>query len=204
MRLLVADDHNLVRDALVGLLSLAEPGIELFSACDLPTALREMRENSPIDLVLLDLRMPGMNGLGGLRQFIEAYPEVKVILMSGAASSIDIQSAFDIGISGFIPKTMNGNALINAIRLVLGGEKYRPFESHHDGQSPQIGNVPKLTDREKQVLGELRQGNSNKEIARTLGISEATVKLHIRTLGDKLSARNRTDIVIRAIDRNLA
>ena len=200
MRLLLADDHHLVRDALKGLLLQSDPEMDIVTACDLPEALQHARGRGPFDIVLLDLKMPGMNGLEGVRKMIDQDPDLPVVLMSGAASSVDVHTALELGIRGYIPKTMTGRALFNAIRLVADGDTYLPSDFMLGGQS---GSAPILTQREHQVLAELRQGNSNKEIARTLDISEATVKLHVRSLSKKLDARNRTDIVIRAIDMSL-
>lgn len=200
MRVLLADDHHLVRDALAGLLLNADPDLGLVSACDLPQALAQARSQGPFDIILLDLRMPGMNGMEGVRLMLAQNPDTPVVLMSGAASTIDVRTALDLGIRGFIPKTMTGRVLMNALRLVADGDVYVPPEFLRDSEG---ASAPNLTPRELQVLAELRQGNSNKEIARILSISEATVKLHVRSLGEKLSARNRTEIVIRAIDMSL-
>lgn len=201
MKILLADDHDLVRDALVGLLRKDDSEIDITAVSDLDKALDVCRQGGAFDVIILDLRMPGMNGLSGIRKMHAQMPGTPVVLMSGNASSTDVHSAIELGVKGFVPKTLSGKSLINALRLVAAGETYVPAEflSNRGGaSSTAVG--PSLTVRELQVLSELRSGNSNKEISRTLDIAETTVKLHLRSLSEKLNARNRTDIVIRAID----
>lgn len=205
MRILLADDHDLVRDAIGTLLQRDDPDMAVISVEDLPSALNACRGTDKFDVIILDLRMPGMNGLGGARKMVDANPETPVILMSGSASAHDVRAALKIGVKGFVPKTLAGKSLISAIRLVATGETYVPMSILTEGTNANpTGNVPTLTPRESEVLAQLRRGNSNKEISLALNIAETTVKLHIRSLSDKFKARNRTDIVIRAIDAGLA
>ncbi len=202
MHILLADDHDLVRDAIAALLKAEDETIELSINEDLPGALSSTR-NRHFDVVILDLRMPGMNGLLGAKKMLEAVKDTPVMIMSGQASAGDVRAAHKIGIKGFLPKTLAAKSLINAVKLVAAGETYFPVDML-SRQSAQAGQDITLTEREAEVLGQLRQGNSNKEIAHALDIAETTVKLHIRSLNDKLEARNRTDIVIKAIDAGLA
>lgn len=205
MRVLLADDHDLVRDAISTLLERDDPTISVTCEKDLLSALHACRGSEKFDVIILDLRMPGMNGMSGVRKMVDTCPEIPVIIMSGSASSDDVQTALQIGVKGFVPKTLAGKSLISAIRLVVSGETYVPMSMISNGaKTNPAGNVPRLTPREAQVLAQLRQGNSNKEISLALAIAETTVKLHIRSLSDKFQARNRTDIVIRAIDAGLA
>ncbi|MCI5043253.1 MAG: response regulator transcription factor [Aquisalinus sp.] len=205
MKVLLADDHDLVRDALSALLIAEEPDIDVVTTADLPSALQWVKNEQDFDVIILDMRMPGMNGLDGVQQMLVACHDAKVVLMSGSNVSSEIETALQMGVFGFVPKTIAGAALLNAIKLVAAGEKYLPayLLSKKSGLSPN-NNAPHLTEREREVLAELRRGNSNKEISRTLGIAETTVKLHLRSLSEKLEARNRTDIVVRAIDLGLA
>jgi len=204
MDILLADDHDLVRDAIGSLLLLEDENLKLSTAKDLTEALAIIHSQSStgFDVIILDLRMPGMNGLVGAQKMMETAKNIPVIIMSGQANNSDVRAAHKIGVKGFVPKTLAGKSLISAIRLVVMGESYFPIEM----LSPQkvTASDIKLTDRETEVLSQLRQGNSNKEIAKALNIAETTVKLHIRSLSDKLLARNRTDIVIKAIDAGLA
>jgi len=204
MRILLADDHDLVRDAIGSLLKSQDDKIELQVAEDLNSALMLTRLRTPFDVIILDLKMPGMNGLLGARKMMDAAKDTPLIIMSGHAGKHDVRSAHKIGVKGFLPKTLAGKSLINAVRLVASGETYFPIEMLADSSDKNEGAEVKLTNREGEVLSQLRQGNSNKEISRALDIAETTVKLHIRSLSDKLLARNRTDIVIKAIDTGLA
>ena len=204
MRVLLADDHDLVRDAIGSLLTSQDENIELQVAENLSSAIYHTRTQECFDVIILDLRMPGMNGLVGAQKMMDAVKDVPIIIMSGQASAVDVKSAHNIGIRGFVPKTLAGKSLINAIRLVASGETYFPAQMISERRNKDENAAIRLTNREAEVLAQLRQGNSNKEISKALDITETTVKLHIRSLSDKMDARNRTDIVIKAIDAGLA
>jgi len=208
MKVVLADDHDLVRDGLIALIARDDPTIEVTPVPDLNGALRALNEDS-YDVVVLDLRMPGMQGLEGVRRVMQRYKDLPIVLMSGVINGSDIDEAYALGVRGFVPKTMAGKALVNALRLVVAGERYIPSilmeQRHHEpGGEDSGGSGPvNLSPRETQVLQRLSHGASNKEIARSLEIQETTVKLHLRNLSEKLSARNRTDIVIKAIEKGL-
>lgn len=179
--------------------------MQVDTAEDLMAALASVRRGVRYDLIMLDLRMPGMNGLMGAQKMIELCPETPVMILSGQTSASDVQAALKVGARGFVPKTLAGRSLINAIRLVASGETYVPtglLTTRRERTAPGLA-VP-LTEREAEVLAELRRGHSNKEIARALNIAETTVKLHLRSISEKLTARNRTDIVVRAIETGIA
>ena len=203
MRVLLADDHDLVRDALAALMRRDSPDVDLVTACDLSEALTQVATSPVFDVITLDLCMPGMDGLSGVERMMLAAKNTPIIIMSGTARSADIHAALRLGVMGFVPKTLAGRSLMNAVRLVASGEVYVPMEYIIPAKAITPGQGA-LTPRESDVLYELRRGNSNKEIARSLEIAETTVKLHLRTLSEKLQARNRTDIVVRAIDMGLA
>lgn len=204
MRILLADDHDLVRDAISALLQKDDPQVTVKTTEDLPSALSALRQDEPYDVIILDMRMPGMNGLSGIVSVQKNTPNTPIMIMSGNASTQDVHVALKMGAKGFVPKTLAGRSLINAVRLVASGETYVPTDIFTtSAPAPQDGLRAALTKREAEVLAQLRQGHSNKEIARILDIAETTVKLHVRSLSDKFSARNRTDIVIKAIDSGL-
>ncbi|GAB5467359.1 MAG: response regulator transcription factor [Rhodospirillales bacterium] len=204
MKVLLADDHDLVRDGLIAILSRDDPSIKVSAVEDLDRAFG-LLEDEDFDVVVLDLRMPGMRGLEGLRRMTQLHPQTPIVLMSGLISQSDVAEAYKIGIQGFVPKTLAGKALSNALRLVVAGERYVPssmIPNRMEGDEV-VRTDKRLSPRERQVLERLAQGASNKEIAYSLEIKETTVKLHLRNLGDKLDARNRTEIVIRAMERGL-
>lgn len=204
MKVLLADDHDLVRDGMIAILSRDDPNIQISSVENLDAAL-ELLEKESFDVILLDLRMPGMRGLSGITRVRELYPDLPIVLLSGSVSKSDVDEAYGLGIRGFVPKTLAGKALVNALRVVVAGERYVPSTMIRDPREQET--IEKaagtLSPREAQVLQRLSHGASNKEIARALSIQETTVKLHLRNLSDKLSARNRTEIVIRAMEKGL-
>ncbi len=196
--ILIADDHDLVRDTIAAYLN-ARDEFATFTASDLGGALKQMTGMDGIDLIILDYNMPGMNGLKGLEETRKAYPATKVILMSGVANRETANGAMARGADGFIPKSLTAGAMINAINLVLSGERYFPFE-FSDPELP-VSDKPEfvsLTSREMQTLEQLCIGLTNKEIARALGIQEVTVKLHVKNLLAKLGVSNRTQAALMA------
>jgi len=204
MKILLADDHDLVRDALVALVLRDEPHAVVKTADSLTKALEILEADKGYDVVVLDLRMPGMTGVDDVKKVMRLVPEAPVVMMSGVANQVEIEAAFDAGVRGFLPKTMAGKALVNALRLVMAGERYVPsslFEKPAKGHT--VGGAPELSAREADTLKQLFLGRSNKEIARALGIQETTVKLHIRNLCAKLGAKNRTDVVVKAVQAGL-
>lgn len=201
MKVLLADDHDLVRDGLIAILSRDDPSIKVSAVEDLDRALGLLEEER-FDVILLDLRMPGMQGLEGVRRVTELHPDLPIVLMSGSISHSDVEEAYEMGIRGFVPKTLAGKALVNALRLVVAGERYIPSVIMRDARERERA-LGVLSPREAQVLQRLSHGASNKEIARSLEIQETTVKLHLRNLSDKLGARNRTEIVIKAMEQGL-
>lgn len=192
MRLLLADDHDLVLETITAFLTVhGEFEVETCGSLD---AALEMIGNRPkYDLVLLDYSMPGMNGLDGLSRAIKASFGNPVALMSGTANKAVAQDAIDAGAIGFLPKTMAAKSLINAIRFMAMGETYVPLDFLNAEELEDETPLAKLlSERELQVLKCLCRGLANKEIARELDLQEVTIKLHVKTLSRKLNAKNRT------------
>lgn len=218
MKLLIADDHTLFRDVLVKYIERAEPGAEITAVRSFPEVLTAM-EGAGYDTVLLDLQMPGMNGMEGFRTMRRIHPGVPVALMSGVAETGDVREAMALGVAGYFPKTLSGEALLKAIRQVLAGDRYVP-PGRFPGEIPPSyyanGNARKkgepvksaagfgLTRREKEVLNYLVCGAANKEIANALGLQVVTVKLHVHSLCRKLGVKNRTQAALLASTENIA
>ncbi len=218
MKLLIADDHTLFRDALVQYIERSDPLASVSLAKDLYQALDILEQNSYYDLVLLDLRMPGMNGMGGFKIIKERFPDTLVALMSGIAEPEDVQAAIDLGAVGYFPKTMSAKALLGGIKQVVAGEKFILkskktdlfMPSYYSDKKPAVKEIKppivskindlKFTPREKEVLGFLVDGASNKDIARALDLQIVTVKLHVRGIFRKLGAKNRTQAALKAKD----
>jgi two-component system, NarL family, nitrate/nitrite response regulator NarL len=203
MRILIADDHDLLRDTLV--LFLQSQDIDAQSVKDLPSALDKVRSDGPFDLVLLDFGMPGMNGLEGLKKAISEKGATRVALMSGIAPRDVAEQALTLGAAGFLPKTLPAKSLANAVRFMAMGEQYAPidFMTAAPDETAQNALAERLSKRELQVLQGLCEGKSNKEIARDLELMEPTVKLHVKTLYRKIGAANRTQAAILAKEAGL-
>ncbi len=227
MKLLLADDHTLFRDALVQYIERSNPNAHVTIAEDFNQAFEIMQQNNEQDLILLDLRMPGMDGLSGFEKMRTHFPETPVALMSGVAEPEDVHAAIELGAIGYFPKTLSGKALLNGIESVLSGETFipidhkttQPMSSYYDdgpkksensyggmneAQTPfDADNKFNLTPREKDVLGHLITGAANKEIANHLGLQVVTVKLHVRGICRKLDAKNRTQAALIARENGL-
>jgi len=166
-----------------------------------------MQRWDSLDIVVLDYRMPGMNGWDGLVAAKKLRAKLPVVIMSGAPGSTIVRQAIRNGASGFFPKTLTGPALVSALRLVMAGEIFVPASALEDRPASEPTNgtsAPPLTPRERQVLDGLVKGCSNKEIARDLAVEEVTVKLHLRSVFRKLGARNRTQAVMEAVQHGWA
>ncbi|MBO9432320.1 response regulator transcription factor [Sulfitobacter sp. R18_1] len=192
MHVLVADDHDLVREAFTHVLENTGD-ITVTQASTVAEVLLKLEELSP-DIVLLDYDMPGMQGLQGFKKTLESAGSTPIALMSGVASVEIAEQALDYGAAGFIPKTLGVRAIVGAINLMLLGEQFAPIRWMREAQSAGVTPDPDvvLTAREMQVLAGLREGKSNKEIARDLELQEVTIKLYMKSLMQKLGARNRT------------
>lgn len=204
MKILIADDHDLLRDTLV-LFVEGEGSIESVTASNLDEALAIMDAQGSFDLIMLDYNMPGMSGLNGLKRALTHNGENKVALMSGIATRSVAEEALSLGAAGFVPKTMSAKSLINAVKFMAMGEKFAPidFMTAEDEAAAPNPLAEKLSRRELQVLEGLSQGKSNKEIARDLDLQEPTIKLHVKTLYRKIGAGNRTQAALIAKDEGL-
>ena len=203
MRVLIADDHDLLRDTLVAFLGTAE-GFDMGTAASYPEAVTRITEDAPYDLVLLDYKMPGMNGLESLREALTLKGGQRVALISGEATREIAEKALEMGAAGFVPKTLPAKSLVNAVRFMAMGEKYAPLD-FMTAPEPAVDHplAKRLTARELDVLKGLNAGKSNKEIARDLDLTEPTIKLHMKTLYRKLEVNNRTQAALVARESGL-
>ena len=203
MRILIADDHDLLRDTLVLFLE-NEGNMETVAVASFDEARERIEKDDAFDLVLLDYNMPGMNGLDGVTQALEMKDGQRVALISGEATKKIAEQALEAGAAGFVPKSLPAKSFVNAVKFMAMGEQYAPLDfmtAEDETKSNPL--AEKLTDRELQVLEGLTQGLSNKEIARNLDIQEPTVKLHMKTLYRKVGAANRTQAALIAREAGL-
>jgi DNA-binding NarL/FixJ family response regulator len=210
MRILFADDHQLVRQTLTLTLRRLDVGekIEVVEAETLPELLAMAGGKPAPRLILMDLSMPGMSEVADLGQVRTAFPGVPVVVLSGFSDKQTILDCFKHGAAGFIPKSTSREEFLSALRVVLGGQRFVPFQVVDDdagklptfvpqGPSRHRGQPAKadLTERECEMLGMLAQGLTNKSIGRAYDIEEVTVKLALRRLYKKIGATNRASAV---------
>lgn len=211
MRILFADDHTLVREGIRPFLNELCADVEVLEAGTLMAAQQKAEGAGTLDLILLDLKMPGMNGFNGISEFTKSHPGVPIVILSGHYNRKDVIAALDHGVSGYIPKNIGGMSMVNALRLVLAGEKYLPSEAFSDTNTTEDSSImnegggvsskvldPKfttLTQRESEILRLLVDGLTNKQIAIELDLQEITVKIHVRNIYRKIGSQNRAQAV---------
>nr|WP_245421977.1 response regulator transcription factor [Alsobacter soli] len=202
-RIIIADDHPLVRGALRTAVAGVAPDAELLEAGAFEEVTERLGKGAEVDLVLLDLSMPGVQGFSGLMYLRAQHPEVPVVVVSGNEDRGVIRRCIEFGASGFIPKSVDVDTMRTAIRDVLDGGTFTPADV--DLTSPidrETGDLVKrlgsLTPQQVRVLMMLSEGLLNKQIAYELGVSEATVKAHVSAILQKLGVESRTQAVIAA------
>lgn len=203
--IIIVDDHPLFRDALNQSLLATLEDVATRQAGSLDELSARLQENSDIDLILLDLTMPGVQGFSGLLYIRAQYPEIPVMIVSATEDPVIIGRAIDFGASGFVPKSQPIEQIRGAIQAVLAGEIWTPpgidltrIEASDDEKL--IARLSSLTPQQVRVLMMLGEGLLNKQIAYELSVSEATVKAHVSAILQKLEVDSRTQAVI-AINR---
>jgi DNA-binding NarL/FixJ family response regulator len=200
VRLLVVDDHHIVRQGLVALLATVPEMQVVAEASDGQQAVALYRQHHP-DVTLMDLRMNSMNGVETTRAIRAEFPNARIIVLTTFDGDEDIYRALQAGARGYLLKGMDTEELLAAIRTVHSGKSRIPAPVAE--RLAERMNTPSLTDRETEVLRLIVGGNSNKEIAAALFISEATVKTHINSLLSKLGVSDRTQAATTALQRGI-
>ncbi|PWR02719.1 DNA-binding response regulator [Meridianimarinicoccus roseus] len=201
-RIMIADDHEMVLDMLSLFLQQVDD-FEVKTTNTLDKVLEEIDRGGTFDVVLLDYDMPGMNGLKGLSRALEKNSPNPVALLTGNANHAMVHEVIALGAMGILTKNMSARSLENAIRLISSGDPYIPLALMQAEPEDTDKKASPLSDREMTVLKRLGEGWPNKEIAAALNLSEATIKMHVQSVCRKLDARNRTQAVINARDRNI-
>jgi DNA-binding NarL/FixJ family response regulator len=216
MKILIVDDHALIRDALARVLKILDPDLEVLEAADPMSAFAIIESAPNIDLILLDLALPGMHGMTALQWLRERHPATSVVVVSANAERDSVQRALDCGALGFIPKSSTSEVLKGALRLVLAGGIYVPPELIGRGPAAVLESDPSavgrrtppakigLTERQAQILALMMKGASNKVIGRELDLAESTVKNQITLILKALSVTSRTQAVLAVTKLGLA
>ena len=197
MKILHADDHPMFREGLGFFLKLLAPDVKVAEAGNLQAALDRLALEWPVDLMLLDLEMPGVSGVEGFLAIQRRFPTLPVVIVSGVSDARIIRTLIDSGARGFIPKLSSSEQLMDGLRRVLRGEVFLP-DSLFLPAAESTGAAAEadlLTTRQLQLLPLLADGMPNKRIADALGVTEGTVKQHLKELFRRLNARNRTQAV---------
>ena len=200
-RFIIVDDHPLFRGALSQALSASFAKADVLEAGSLDELTDRLATAGEIDLILLDLSMPGVHGVSGLLYLRAQHPEVPVVIVSASDDAATIRQCLDCGASGFIPKSQPVEAIRAAIRRIIDGEVWLPpdvdLSSLPPGESTElVSRLSTLTPQQVRVLMMLGEGLLNKQIAFKLGVSEATIKAHVSAILQKLGVDSRTQAVI--------
>jgi DNA-binding NarL/FixJ family response regulator len=205
MKILLADDHPLFREGVKQVLSQMDEDTEIIDAQDFPTLFIQAQVNPDLDLALIDLNMPGMPAHYGILEFRQRFPDLPLVILSASESKQDISQALDAGALGYVLKSSPSKVILHALKLVLSGGIYIPAilnESSPNIQPNAALQTNKssiaLTTRQMEVLSCLLQGMPNKTIARSLELTEGTVKIHLAAIFRALGVNNRTEAVITA------
>lgn len=206
MKILVADDHALIREALRHVLKELGGDVTVFEAQDGGSACRLVEEHPDLDLLLLDLNLPGTSGFATLAELRRNHAALPVVILSAQEDATTMRATLDGGAMGFIPKSANNAVMLSALRLVLSGGRYVPPELLNATPGVALSDAPLsapkspaelgLTERQLDVLALMAQGKSNKQICRDLGLAEATVKIHVTAVLRTLKVTSRAQAIV--------
>ncbi len=199
MKIAIADDHALVREGLAAVLMQIESVTEVVEAGTFDELENVLSTKQDIDLILLDLNMPGMNDVHSLNELQDGYPTSAIAILSATETSTVAKRFLDSGAAGYIPKSANNNILLGAIQIILSGGVYVPsFALNTDDSHSQS-----LTERQFDVLALMVEGLSNKGIARRLDLTESTVKTHLSAILKFFGVDNRMKAIREAIRQGI-
>lgn len=212
LRVVLIDDHTLFRVGLEGLLE--SRGIEIAASVDSgEDCVRLVQEKNP-DVVLLDMRMPDINGIGVLRLLREHKQSMPIVMLTTSTDESDLVESLRAGAQGYLLKDMEPDALVIALRDIVAGKTVvapdlapilaKAVQGKDDELPVKVSPFDDLTPRETEILGLLAEGQSNKAIARNLGISDGTVKLHVKAILRKLNVHSRVEAAVMAVEKGLS
>lgn len=195
IKILHADDHPMFREGVRFFLKLLDTQVVVLEASNIQAALDKLSLEGPVDLVVLDLQMPGTSELDGFFAIHRRYPNIPIVIVSGLNDPQTIRALLDGGARGYIPKLASSEQLMDALRRVLRGEIYLPDALFIPDAQSTAADDATLTARQLQILPLLAEGMPNKRIADVLQVAEGTIKQHLKDLFRRLNARNRTQAV---------
>jgi DNA-binding NarL/FixJ family response regulator len=200
-RVLIADDHPMVRDGLRTVIAVAFDQCELFEASSIEEATAIVEREGDFDLVMLDLNMPGTTGFSGLAAMRDRFPSLPIVIVSAAQERGLARSAIAAGAAGFIPKSLKRSAIVDALKTILSGDIFVPEVEEGDEAADAetadiLARIASLTPQQKVVLRLVVEGKLNKQIAYELDVSMTTVKAHVSAILSKLHVFSRTQAVI--------
>ncbi|UBO73086.1 response regulator [Aeromonas rivuli] len=198
--IVIADDHPLFRGALYQAVHMAVSDAQLLEADSIDSLAHLLKDHPEVDLLLLDLKMPGANGFEGLVHLRGQYPDLPIVVVSASEEASVVQQVLRLGALGFIPKSSSMKQLVTALNAVIAGDTWLPegisLRPECEYESSLTSKLASLTPQQYKVLVMLRDGSLNKQIAWELNVSEATIKAHITAIFRKLDVKNRTQAVI--------
>jgi DNA-binding NarL/FixJ family response regulator len=207
MKVLVCDDHAVFREGLKGVLRELDQGVEILEASEGSQALEVARANPDLELVLMDLQMPGMGGTEGLRRFRRELPTLPVVIVSASESAAEMRRVLEERASGFVPKSFGRKEMLAALSLVRSGGVFVPqaalLAPEGDVLERRRQRTSRLTERQLEVLSLMARGLTNREICGVLSIAENTVKTHVKAILEALEATNRTEAAVLARELGL-
>jgi len=206
MKVLLADDHALIRDGIRLVLESHTKISEFIETDNYPDTLESVKNNSDLDLIVMDLFMPGSSGTDGIILIRQSAPCTPIIVLSTSEDIEHVKNALKLGANGYIPKSSSNDILLNAINLVMAGGIYIPAQMLNETDDTMPVEEPLtslLTDRQTEVLKLMAQGKTNKAIAQIMNITDNTVKSHVSMIFTHLNAINRTQAVLNAQQRGM-
>lgn len=203
MRILLIDDHPLFRSGISAILCELDETVQTTEVNSCEEAFGVVTDDSRFALILLDLNLPGMDGMTGLSKLRDAAPATPIVVLSASENTAKIRQAINAGAKGYIPKSANREIILNALRLVLSGGVYLPVTIMEVPIPTDTSDEQPLTPRQRDVLRWLARGKSNKEIAILLGMAENTVRVHVAAILKYLGVKNRTEAGYAATRRGL-
>ncbi len=198
IRVVIAEDHIIVAEGLKSLLN-KEKGINIVKIVENGKLLIEYIKNNPVDLVVMDVMMPVMDGLEATYLIKKDYPQIKILILSVSHKPLHVQSALDAGVEGYLLKETNKNEVVDAIHLLMEGKTYYAQNVTKSLIGKNAQSKIKLTEREIEVLALLAEGDSTKEIAISLNIGENTVKTYRTNLCQKFNVQKTIVLVAKAL-----